>query len=91
MPIVRRVNREPETAELANKALDVGEDVVDRFSEGAKRSPVAATALAVAEVVGTIVAFGLAETVVAGAASYVVYKALRERHAPWTDRGSARR
>jgi hypothetical protein len=53
--------------------------VVDRLTLEAKRRPAAAAAVAVAELVGTVVVWGLAPTVLATTTTLAVYRLLSDK------------
>lgn len=80
-------------AEMAHRVIDAGERALERAAVEAKQRPVATALFTAAEVVGTVVVFGLAETVLAGAAMYAVYRVLtaRPRLAPASRRAPAAR
>ena len=61
---------------LESAIVGVGERVVDRLSLEAKKRPKTAAAVAVAELVGTVVVYGLAPAVLATTSALVVYRAL---------------
>ena len=61
---------------LESAIVEVGERVVDRLTLEAKKRPKTAVAVAVAELVGTVVVYGLAPAVLATTTTVVVYRAL---------------
>jgi hypothetical protein len=68
-------SREPVTAAL--ESTSGTDQAVQRIVLGMKR-PAIGAAIAGAEVIGTAVVFGVAETLVAAAAAYVVFRCVEE-------------
>lgn len=62
--------------------VTTGERALERLKSEAKKRPVAAAAFAGAEVLATVVVFGMAETLLAATATYVAYTTLSQRSEP---------
>lgn len=82
--ITRRWTVRPSRDEFVRGLVDTGERALERMEREAQKHPAMAVAVAAVEVVGTVVAFGAGETIVAGVASLVAYRALRRRLAQKT-------
>jgi hypothetical protein len=69
------------TDEFVRRLVDAGDRAVDRLEREARKHPAMTAAAVTAEIVGTVVTFGAGETVVAGVATYLAYRALRRKEA----------
>jgi hypothetical protein len=69
------------TDEFVRDLLSAGDRALERMEREARKHPAMAVAVATVEVVGTVITFGAGETIVAGVATYVAYRALKRREA----------